>query len=135
MLSLFPELLAFDLVGVSLLRITVGFLFLSFGWKLMGARPAPPAEGTDQEEGGSTTTPTPPRTLGVLDILIGVLLTVGLYTQGAAIAGVVLALAHASFARTHQALLRDPLLWHLIALICLALLVLGPGLLAFDLPL
>jgi len=135
MLSLFPELLAFDLVGVSLLRITVGLFFLSFGWKLMGARPEPAAEAVEQGEDGSSTTPTPPRTLGALDILIGALLTVGLYTQGAAIAGIVLALSHASFARTHQALLRDPLLWHLIALICLALLVLGPGLFAFDLPL
>ncbi len=125
MLSLFPELLAFDLVGILLLRVSVGFIFLSVGWRLFAAR------ALEQEDKQRR----PGKLMGIYALATGALLTVGLYTQGAVLAGIVLSLALAHFARTRSSLLSEPLTYHLTALICLALLFLGPGAFGIDLPL
>ncbi len=107
-LSLFPTLLDFALLGPVILRLAITIVFfIQSKTNLKQNRKA---------EAG-------------LQTIIGVLLLIGLYTQGAALAGLVLII------RDFKKKQINSQLFILLLAILLSLLFLGPGLWAFDLPL
>jgi len=123
MLSLFPTLFDYSPIAITLLRVSMAYMFLLFGAQLFKALV-------------TTHAPTGTRTLGVVyglaQIMVGGLLAVGMYTQVAALGGVALLLLHLlTGAQTTNA--RH--VYYLLLVIGLSLLFLGPGALAFDLPL
>jgi len=68
--------------------------------------------------------------------LVGCMLAIGLYTQVAAIAGVIIALKHGIGTRWYASIL--PLsrgTYALLFVICISLIITGAGAIAFDLPL
>ncbi len=123
MFSLFPDLFTYQLFAVTLLRVTAGYFFLLFAGHSFRA--------LIRARGGGGLV----RTLGAIyaltQFVAGMLLVVGLYTQGAAIAGVVLAVLPTGKRRTACEHHVHLLLFTLSA----ALLLLGPGAFAIDLPL
>ena len=124
MFSVWPELFAFELVAVFVLRVVAGYFFLLFGSKLFRAA----RMATEQKKWV--------RIVGMLyalaQLCIGTLLVVGAYTQPAALAGLLISLlpigsgGRASKCEQHVQLL--------LFSISLSLLFLGPGVFAFDLP-
>jgi len=74
---------------------------------------------------------------GALVIFVAaVLLFVGLYTQAAAIVGMIIGLKHMTFARRYPAIMPlSAIAGALLFIMCLSLLLSGAGAFAFDLPL
>lgn len=105
MLSLFPELLFLAPLSAVLIRLAASFAFGYIATKRLN-------------------TSTMIRGLGIGEGLVAALLFVGLYTQAAAILGCVLALLHLSF--PHFRILPKSTVI-LLAVMCLSLLVTGPG--------
>ena len=125
--SLFPELFDFALIGTFLIRITTGLFFFMLGEKLLRSiHTVGSAKRLGRVLG---------YTYGTTQALIGALLVVGLFTQGAAIAGALASLifiitdadrdSHPSERYVHVLLIAN----------CVALLFLGAGAFAHDLPL
>ena len=122
MLSLWPELFSFALVAPLLLRLALGGIFLTAGWREL-LRPGQPPLGLK-------------RLTGLGHLAIGGLLFIGLWTQLAtALAAVeILFYLGDNLWRRHPS--PRPLGYLFLMLTAsLALLFLGPGFLAFDLPL
>lgn len=124
MFSVFPDLLAFSMLATFVLRVTVGLFFLIRGTHLLQFLVKAPAAQ--------------PRLLGAVyatgSLITGTLLVLGLYTQPAAIAGIVLSsFAFDGWLRKQRK--SEQQVNMLLAVICLSLLFLGPGIFAFDLPL
>ncbi len=71
----------------------------------------------------------------ILTCIVGLLLFVGLATQWAALAAIVVVLKHAFIFRNHPARPLPPSTYILLAIIAATLLLSGAGLKAFDLPL
>jgi len=126
MMSLFPELLDFPVFAALILRLVAGgfFMVLAVRFFRILARPDYPARA---------------RILGggfaVLELVTGGMLFVGLLTQGAALAGMFLTSVSIAlgFGRgSHPSEAHVQLLLHVM---CLALLFLGAGPFAFDIPL
>ena len=119
-LSLFPSLLSFGLFGPILLRLTLGVVIFFWGYK------------------GVKSAATNPQKIAfaVLDIVVGALLVVGLFTQlGALIAAVILAVKLVNKARA-KALFTDGVNYYFILfIIAVSLVFTGAGFFAFDLPL
>ncbi len=105
MLSLFPELLFLAPLSAVLIRMAAAFTFGYIATKRLSA-------------------PSLIRGLGIVEGLTAALLFVGLYTQAAAILGLILALVHLSVPR-FRVLPTSTIL--LIAVMCASLLVTGPG--------
>ncbi len=134
MLNPFPELLSFGLLTPLLLRLVVGFIFLNTGylkltrererWMIFmrAIRFAPAREWT--------------MALGLAEIIGGVLLILGLFTQYAAL-GLLLLTAKEWLVEYKEDVLvsRDITFYTLIIAILISLLLTGAGFLAFDLPL
>jgi uncharacterized membrane protein YphA (DoxX/SURF4 family) len=121
-LSLFPSLLSFGLLAPLLLRLTLGIVV--FFWGYHGVKSA----GSKDD----------PRKIAfnILDLIVGVLLIVGLFTQLAAlITAVILTVKLVNKARA-KALFTDGVNYYFILfVIALSLLFSGAGFLGFDLPL
>lgn len=76
------------------------------------------------------------RLWALLELLVGVLLFIGLYTQIATLLSAALCMSLIYKRTTHPQLApRESLVYLLALIISLTLLVLGPGILGFDLPL
>ncbi len=134
MLSVFPDLLVYSLLAPFILRLTLGFIFIRFGaLSLSGDRhrliellrrySIEPAEILVVA-------------FGVLELLAGLSLVLGLYTQvGALIAGIISLGFLIRKLRGHT-FGADGILFDFALLsIALSLLFSGAGLIAFDLPL
>lgn len=133
--SLFPNLFDYQMLGIFALRATLGLIFIYFWYrKITGPR-------ADQihffEKFGL-------HPAGIYFFIVssaegaaGVLLVVGLWTQGAAIAtGLLMTLATLVKYYKPSTLPRNTIEFYIIlAITSFALLVLGPGAFAFDLPL
>jgi uncharacterized membrane protein YphA (DoxX/SURF4 family) len=107
-LSLFPSLFAYSLIGTMLLRITLGVIFV--------------VRGNARRKSGNQG--------GWVELAGGVLLLVGLWTQAAA-----LILGLLSLYRSKKTSGDARMLLVLLAVVSLALVLLGPGMPAVDLPL
>jgi putative oxidoreductase len=134
MLNPFPELLSFTLMAPLLIRVAVGVFFISFGWNKLtkerehrssffdsiGLRPA-----------GVYVT-----LLGLLQIIIGVCLIIGFFTQVAAIlATVIMFVSYIIKVRHPEMLFNTTSIYALLFIMALTLVFTGAGLFAIDLPL
>ncbi len=123
MFSIWPDLFAFELLGIAILRVSVAYLFLISGFKLLRALRHTVDTTSNRRVFGTL--------YGITTLMIGLLLLVGLYTQPAALAGAALLLSPTNMrggtSCAHH-------LTFLLLAACLALLVLGPGVPAIDLP-
>ena len=134
-ISLFPHLLDYQMLGIFMLRVTLGLIFIYFVYaKILYER-------RERIEFFEKLKMRPAKVffwvVTLTELIAGVGLTIGLYTQAAAIAtGGLMVLA--SFIKHHRpsALPHNTIEFYiLLAAASFALLFLGPGAFAFDLPL
>ncbi len=133
MLSIFPELFTYTLFAPLILRITVGAYFIMVG--LRRHKEDAPAWNSLWNDFRFHNVPVAP-VLAKLQVAIGAFIFVGLFTQVAVIVAIAFMWAE-WFKRNRTARLGLHEMWILIFLsvICVSLLLLGAGLMAFDLPL
>jgi len=125
MFSVWPELFAYQLVAITLLRVAMGYLFLVLGARGIRAHMRDESSSPWIRRGGIM--------YGSAQLIVGGLLLAGLCMQPAALAGALLVtlptLTRHSMKACEQHL-------HLVLFVLsLSLLFLGPGLFAFDVPL
>lgn len=134
MLNPFPELLAFSLLAPATLRLVLGLIFIDLGvLKLRG-------EKERWIETFDTFYLRPADFFVVLyaaiQVIGGALLIVGLWTQVAALAFVILTGIELGIEwRAKEILKRDLVFYLLLFVISLSLLLTGAGAFAFDIPL
>lgn len=123
MFSVWPDLFAFELLGVALLRVSVAYLFLVTGIRLLRAA----------RHAGEATHARHLFTVGYGATMFGVgaLLLLGIFTQPVALVGAILLLFPAG-TRGHGSCAHH--LTFLLLAACIALILLGPGIPAIDLP-
>ncbi len=126
MLNLFPDLLTYELLSPLLLRVALGFVFINLGY----------LELTKEEKRWERTFETlklkPGRlwskAFGLLEMAGGVLLIIGLYTQGAALFFAFTSLAEAYIERRTPAVLKRNLVFYIfLFIISISLLLTGAG--------
>ena len=120
--------------SVALLRIALGVIFFDFGRHTLG-------KGKNQhgelfEALGLKYGTRYATALGIVDLILAVLFVIGLYTQIAALAALVISLIAYYLKGQHDAHIEHRRhLFFLTAVIALSLLLSGAGAIAFDLPL
>lgn len=120
-LSAWPLLLSFPMLGIFIIRVVLGLVFLQLGYAITFT--------LARRESWIIST-------GWLALVTGLLLVIGLFTQVAALVAAILALiAIIIKMRAGHALEHNVSYYFLILAIALALLTLGPGTFALDLPL
>ncbi|MBX4181494.1 DoxX family membrane protein [Candidatus Parcubacteria bacterium] len=134
MLNLFPELLNYSLLGPFILRVLLGLIFIDLGvLKFKVERPRWIAS--------FETLHLRPADLfvsiyGALQVIGGLLLILGLWTQLAALAFVIFSGAELYVEWSAREILkRDAVFYLLVFVISLSLLLTGAGAYAFDIPL
>jgi uncharacterized membrane protein YphA (DoxX/SURF4 family) len=134
-LSVFPGLLTYGILAPVVLRVTVGYLFVRMGhlhgFKLRG-----------QYLGELRARWRPGFSkffiwyLALFEIVVGLLLIIGLFTQVAALVGAIIALKLPFLKRMNLSLARESGSYYaLLFVICISLVVTGAGAFAIDLPL
>jgi uncharacterized membrane protein YphA (DoxX/SURF4 family) len=134
MLNPFPELLTYSLLAPFVLRITIGFLLVNLGFlKLKKEKSRWEALfETFQIKQKVVAT----KILGGIEVVGGLALIAGFYTQIAALAFVILGGIEVYIEFKEETLLkRDIVFYLLMFVIALSLLFSGAGFFAFDLPL
>jgi len=120
-LSVLPSLLDYSFFGTALLRLILGLVVLQLGYRILFKSPPP-----DNRR----------RLAGGLVLVSGALLVVGFLTQVAALAIAIFALAALIIKLRAEFSFGDRVSFYLLLLAAaLALLTLGPGAFAIDLPL
>ena len=132
--NLFPELFSYTLFAPIILRVVVGLIFLNLGYLKLGKERAGWVSSLkilNVHPAGFFT-----GLLGLVEILGGLLLFVGAYTQLAALVLGLLALIELFIEYREESILkRDFVFYLLLAAICASLLLTGAGLYAIDIPL
>lgn len=134
MLSVFPFLLTYQLAAPLILRLTLGAIFVNFGWVKLHR------QKTEKAAFFEKIGLKPGRlylwVIAIIEIAAGLLLIIGLFTQVAALVAAVISLI-AVFLKRKQPLSFESSLCLLIVclIIALSLMLTGPGFFAFDLPL
>jgi len=134
-LSLFPHLFDFQMLGIFMLRATLGLIFIYFWYEKVTHQRAERIEFFEKLK------LRPAKVyfavVSSVEGIAGALLTIGLYTQGAAIVtGTLMLIATLIKWRKPSALHRNTLDFYIIlAVTSFSLLLLGPGAFAIDLPL
>lgn len=119
-LSLFPSLFTYQLVGIFLIRLALGLTFLRLGYRLIMII--------------QLREPLASKATGVVAIIIGLFLIIGLFTQAAALlAALIMILVVVIKVRSGKTTNLNYYL--LVLVVALAILTLGPGAFAIDLPL
>jgi uncharacterized membrane protein YphA (DoxX/SURF4 family) len=114
-LTLFPQLLTFQLIAPTLLRLTIGIILIFIGKERFSKKF---------------------KWSSVIYVLSGILLILGLYTQAAAIAGIVMIKFDFWIDKKSRSTSKEHwLLYVLATTVLFSLMFTGPGFLAFDLPL
>lgn len=132
MLSIFPDLLIYNLLGITIIRIVIGFIGVYIGFRILSKR--------NELVQFVTTLGIPfaiitPWILFIVLIISGTLMVIGLYTQIACIVLAYLFLKVMIIDFWSQSIEHHPATIYLgLILISLAFLFLGPGAFAFDLP-
>lgn len=134
MLNPFPSLLTYSLLGPLFLRVVVGLIFLDLGrFKLKGEKQRWIASLEALHIGQARAVV---NFLGIVEIVGGLLIIVGLYTQIAALVLAILTAKEAYVEWKDSALLKRNFVFYVLLLvILLSLLVTGAGAYAFDIPL
>ncbi len=134
MLNPFPDLLAFGLIAPLLLRIALGVMFFDFGWSKLRRQRAEKAalfESFGFRPGARYA-----LVLGIVEMVVGALLIVGLYTQLAALAAALISAAVLYLKKKYgDRWPHDRRFFLLLFIISLSLLFSGAGFFAFDVPL
>lgn len=128
MLSLLPDLLDFASLAPIFLRAALGGTFLGYGLReLFKPKYLPAGVGISTNLA---------RIIGLWESLIGALLLVGLFTQIVALLAGLELLGYLFLRLKDKAKMPIPIDYLLVLLaIAISLILLGPGLFAFDLPL
>ncbi|MFA6253792.1 MAG: DoxX family membrane protein [Candidatus Paceibacterota bacterium] len=127
MLSIFPDLLDFASVAPVFLRLALGGTFLGYGLRELFKPKYLPASGLPSSWS---------RIIGTWESLIGALIVVGLFTQVVALLAGLELLGYLLLRLKDKAKMPIPIDYLLVMLaIAISLILLGPGILAFDLPL
>jgi uncharacterized membrane protein YphA (DoxX/SURF4 family) len=128
MLSMFPTLLAYPMIGATILRIAVAIAVLILGRKTLLAAKSLQKSGVGTQSIA--------KAVSIVEILIGLFILIGLWTQ---VAALLLALLSGIlyFTRTrHSAFaIESSLLYIFLALSSLSILFFGAGIIAIDLSL
>ena len=134
-LSLFPSLLDFQMLGVFALRVTLGLIFVYFWYEKVTHQRA--ERINFYEKLGLRPSKVYFWSVSSVEGIAGTLLVVGLYTQGAVlVTGALMLVATFIKWRKPSALPRNTIEFYIIlAVASFALLFLGPGAFAIDLPL
>ena len=127
MLAVFPALLDYSEVAISLLRITAGSFFFLFGIRLTHV--------AWQVQGKGMWVRVVGLMYGLAKLTAGLLLTFGLYTQIGALLGATLSLLTFSQSISTASNRSGQQVQLLLFVICVSIIFLGPGIIAFDLPL
>lgn len=133
MLSVFPTLFNFMLFGPTVLRIVLGGLFMARGWRMFKNRERSifVFESIGLRPGVIFMT-----LVATIEIVCGFLVFIGLFLQPAAIVIAFISFVGLLARISKPNLIQTPASeFVLLVAVSLSLLVLGPGLFAFDLPL
>lgn len=134
MLNMFPELLTYSQFAPFILRVVLGFVLFNLGYmKLRSERPRWEIffEALGWKPKGGFVTG-----FGLLEMVGGLALIVGFYTQLAALIFVVIFFIELYIEQKEAMLLKRDLVFYLLLFsIALSLLFTGAGFFAFDLPL
>jgi len=134
MLSLFPELLTFTLIAPFLLRIVSGVLFAVSGWQTLLPKHA--EKLVCFQNAGFRPVTFWLYLVGIVELVGGALLVLGLFTQLAALALLIVTLGAILLKFKNPGLLSEPTAYYVLLFAILAsLLFSGAGCFAFDLPL
>ena len=144
MLNTFPDLLILGFFAPFILRVSVGLVFLLFGYnklfknrtKIIVALQENPASLLFLKQHIVILSIFVVWIFGIVEILVGIFFIVGYLTQIASLVSIVIILKTLYF-RKHCPLFapHSPLAYILLIAISLSLLISGAGALAFDLPL
>ena len=129
MLSLFPRLLDFSVITISVLRIVTGIFFLWEGYIALKKNKCPVIEVITPEKRKWCKTP-----IGTISVIGGVFLSIGLFTQITAIVLAVVSIIN-GFAKRHENPAQTIPYYLLLFFVSLAFLFLGPGTWGLDFPL
>lgn len=134
MLNPFPDLLTYSLLAPFILRVVAGFIFINLG--VLAFKNEKERWLVSLE---TLKIPSPKlalKILGLVEIVAGVMLILGFYTQIAALILALLTFAEAYVEYKDPMILKRNFVFYLMLLsILLSLLLSGAGAFAFDLPL
>lgn len=133
MLSIFPELFTYGIVAPFILRIAIGGFFI---WQGIRRRKEEMTSWDALWVGKKIGSLPPSPILAKTQIVIGIFLLVGLYTQVAAIlAGIFIWVEFRKKSQTARPSFQELWMNIIMTAVLVSLLFLGAGILAFDLPL
>ena len=134
MVTLFPQLLDWGFFGPTLLRVAAGVFLLSLAWRHLHNNRAAALAALTSRLG--TLASFGVWYMGLLELLAGASLLVGFLTQLGALAAIIVSLQMLYLRRyAPEHFSHHNAVYLFLIAIALSLLVLGPGALAFDLPL
>ncbi|MDB5259029.1 MAG: hypothetical protein JWO73_237 [Candidatus Taylorbacteria bacterium] len=117
--SIFPPLLAYASVAPLIIRVVLGLTLIHFGYRK--------TQGKGQSSGSNSST------YGILEIMIGIFLVVGIFTQLAAMLNVVILVIKLSLKVREGKFLNDGVNYYVLLLaMALSLLFSAPGAFAVD---
>ena len=133
MLSIFPELLPYNLLGVTLIRVTLGIVILYIGLMTVGVK-----KNTYQRELKVHEYPLSsviPIIFGIVEIATGIFLIAGFLTQLMVLIAIYIFINLIFIEKYIGRVFDYPnILYVSLIFISIALLFLGPGVMAVDLP-
>jgi len=135
MLSIFPDLLIYNLLGITIIRLTLGFLGVYLAFKVLSKKNQLVEFVVSMKAPLAIFATISPWILFILFIISGGLMIVGLYTQVACIVLAYLFLKMLFIDIFIKDFSDNSTVFYVgLILISLALLFLGPGTFAYDLP-
>lgn len=134
MLSIFPELFTFSFLGITLIRVTVGLVLFYIGLMTTGIKKT--AYSTEMKVRNYPLAKIIPIVFGVMEIITGIFLITGFLTQLMAIVAIYIFI-NLIFIEKHVGRVFDypNIFYFSMILVSIAIIFLGPGIFAFDLPL
>lgn len=134
MLSVFPTLLIFQFMAPTILRLTLGVIFVNFGWTKIGRQRQDKAlffEAIGMKPGLTYV-----WIVGLIEIIIGIFFISGFLTQIASLIAIIILIISIKLKKAHPSSFESSngYLW-LCLIIAVSLIISGPGWMAIDLPL
>jgi uncharacterized membrane protein YphA (DoxX/SURF4 family) len=121
-LSLFPSLLSYERIAPFIIRVVLGITLIWFGYYKLKKR--------GQSSGSNS------ALYGAVEVITGIFLVIGLYTQLAALINALILVIKLGFKAREGKFLSDGINYYILLLaMAISLLFLGAGAYAFDLPL
>jgi len=134
LLTVFPDLLTYGLIAPFILRVSLGLVLIYFSYLKFGKERMEKIAFFDSL--GMKPGVFYANTIGGIELIGGILLIVGAYTQAAALVGALVMLATTYIKWRHPMTLRNDIEFYiLLFVVALSLVFLGAGFFAIDLPL